>query len=41
MPLVQLVAHLANPEVAHLAIDAAWVEAAAPADALARGDLLQ
>jgi hypothetical protein len=41
MPLVQLVAPLANPKVAHLALDAAWVEETATADALARGDLLQ
>jgi hypothetical protein len=45
MLLVQLVAPLADSKVAHLALDAARVEATAAADALARalarGDLLQ
>jgi hypothetical protein len=41
MPLMQLGASVANLEVAHLALDAARVEVAAAADALAAGDLVE
>jgi hypothetical protein len=39
MPLMQRFAAMASVEVAHLALDAAWVEAATAADASTAGEL--
>jgi hypothetical protein len=41
MALTERGAAMSEAEVAHLALDAAWVEVTAAADALAVGDLCQ